>query len=61
MEAKDFVAWLEKEGLNTSKASRLLGLARNTIDKYKEEGAPAHIAYACAAISFGLPPWRAVE
>ncbi|RYF29915.1 MAG: hypothetical protein EOO23_06335 [Comamonadaceae bacterium] len=60
MTAEDFCAWLEKEKLNDSAAARALDLSRNTIVKYKAEGAPLHIALACAAISFGLPPWKTV-
>lgn len=53
----EFAAWLEHTGLNKSQAASRLGLSRNTVDKYLKEGAPDHIAYACAAIAFGLPKW----
>lgn len=58
MDAKDFVAWIEHMGWTDSEVSRRLDLARNTVVKYKAEGAPASIGLACAALAFGLPAWR---
>lgn len=58
MTADDFNAWMEHMELNVSKTARRLGLSRNTVAKYQTEGAPDHIAYACAAIAFGLPKWK---
>lgn len=41
MEAKDFRAWIEHMGFSDAKATRMLGLgSRNTLAKYKSEGAP---------------------
>jgi hypothetical protein len=59
MTADDFAAWLAHMGLNKTKASRTLGIGRNTVDRYLVNGTPDHIAYACAAIAFGLPKWSA--
>lgn len=42
---------------NDSKVARELQLARNTVAKYKRDGAPAFIGYACAAIAADLKPW----
>lgn len=60
MEAKDFTAWIAHMGFNDSEVARKLELSRNTVVKYKAEGAPAHIGLACAALAFGLPAWRSV-
>lgn len=59
MTAQDFAAFLAHMKWNKSAASRELGIGRNTVDRYLEEGAPKHIGYACAAIAFGLPAWAA--
>jgi len=60
MTAKDFCAWLDHMKLNDSAATRALGLgSRHTLARYKTQGAPRHIALACAALAFGLPPWKA--
>lgn len=40
--------------------ARALELSRNTVAKYKVEGAPARIGFACAALAFGLPARRSV-
>lgn len=59
MDAKDFNAWLDHMGFNDSEATKALGLgSRNTLAKYKLEGAPLYIALACGALAYGLPPWR---
>lgn len=34
---------------------------RATVAKYRREGAPAHIGYACAAIALGMPVWARAE
>jgi hypothetical protein len=59
MTADDFNAWLAHMKLNDAQATRALGLgSRNTLVKYKAEGAPGYIALACAALAYGLPAWR---
>ncbi len=58
MTGEDFTAFLAHMGWNKSEASRVLGLGRNTVDRYLDGGAPAYIGYACAAIAFGLPKWE---
>lgn len=60
MDAKDFSAWIDHMGWNDSEVARNLELSRNTVAKYKTEGAPASIGYACAALAFGLPEWEQV-
>jgi len=61
MEAKDFCAWIEHMGFSEREAARTLDLSRNSVAKYKAEGAPAYIGLACAALAFGLPAWRLPE
>ncbi|KNY16933.1 hypothetical protein AKG11_11470 [Shinella sp. SUS2] len=61
MTADDLNAWLEHMKFNDAEATRRLGLgSRNTLAKYKVEGAPLHIGLACGALAFGLPPWKTV-
>lgn len=59
MSGADFTAWMEAEGLSYSGVQQKLGIGnRNTIVKYRSEGAPLTVALACNAISAGLGPWR---
>lgn len=60
MLGKDFAAWIEHMKLSDSEAARRLGISRTSLIKYREEGAPVYIGLACAALAFGLPPWRQV-
>lgn len=59
MSAPNFTAWLAHMGLNDTKAAEQLGCGRNSIRIWRQRGAPRYIALACAALSFGLPPWTA--
>lgn len=61
MTADDFNAWLDHMGWSMRKASIELGVSKNTIPRYREDGAPLHIALACAALTHGLPPWKVAE
>lgn len=63
MKAEDFTAWREKMGLNRVQSAEALGLSRNMPKRYEDGEAeiPLYIALACAALDFGLPPWRAVQ
>jgi len=62
MTAADFDAWValmkERHRWNASECARQLGCGRNQIAKWRETGAPDYIALACAALAYGLPPWR---
>lgn len=60
MTAEDFEAWLQHTGFSGLEAARQLEVSKNTVMKYRREGAPLHIALACSALSHGLPPWRKV-
>lgn len=57
MSGEEFTAWMAHMGYRKADVARLLGLGRNTVPRYMKEGAPDYIAYACAAIAFGLPKW----
>lgn len=60
MKPEDFTAWREHMGLNRTKAAEALGLGRNMPQRYEDGEAeiPLYIALACAALAFGLPPYR---
>lgn len=62
MAPSDFSAWVAhmKATQRWSKAAcaRQLGCGINQINIWSENGAPPYIALACAALSFGLPPWK---
>lgn len=60
MTGSDLVLWRATMKLSKLSAAKALGCSRVTLDKY-ESGAsaiPLYVALACAAISYGLPPWR---
>ncbi len=59
MTGYDFTRWMASHKLNVGAAAEALGVGRNTIPRYMKEGAPKHIGLACAAISMGLPEWKA--
>ncbi len=61
MNAKDFTHWMDRMGLKSdSAAAELLGLgSRNTVAKYRADGAPLYIALACAALLNNIPPYAA--
>ncbi|MWB77948.1 hypothetical protein GLS40_07935 [Pseudooceanicola sp. 216_PA32_1] len=61
MTAEDFNAWLAKEGISGREAARRLDVSKNTVVRYRQTGAPGYIALACAALSYGLPPWRKID
>lgn len=50
--------WRSRLGLNKTEAAEALGLSRNGYTSYEEGRTriPLHIALACAAIAYGLPP-----
>jgi hypothetical protein len=61
MTADDFNAWLEHMNISGLEAARRLGLGKDTVTRYKRDGAPPYIALACSALCHGLPPWRKVN
>lgn len=61
----DFRSWLQTMGrggraLSDRQAAESLGSSRSTVRGYREGAVkiPRHVALACAALAFGLPPWR---
>ena len=63
MTAKDITGWLAfmvMKGVakTDTEAAALLGVSRSTLLRWKQTGAPAHVALACAALDRGLPPWK---
>lgn len=59
MTAEDFIAWRGVLGFNRAEASRRLGIAPNTVTAYERgQPIPLYVALACAALAYGLPPWR---
>ena len=57
MTGEQFTAFLDHMEWNDSEAARRLGKSRNSIAKYKNEGAGDDLDYACAAFASGLPRW----
>ena len=62
MTSTDFAAWVAMmkatRGWSARRCSRELGCGVNQIARWSESGAPLYIGLACAALTFGLPPWR---
>lgn len=58
MTPTDFKSWRARLGLTKAEAARLLGLAPNTVAAYEfgRAAIPRHVALACAALAYGLPP-----
>lgn len=65
MTAPDFAAWLAlmkaRAGWSKRRAARELGATPNTILNWERSGAPPYVALACAALAYGLAPWRQVD
>lgn len=60
MTADDFIAWRAHMKINRAEAARRLGAHPNSITNYERGRTeiPLHVALACAALAFNLPPWR---
>ena len=57
MTAEDFQAFIDHMGVSEREIARVLELSRNSVAKYKREGAKADIDFACAALAVGIPRW----
>ena len=57
MKPKEVRAFLDRKGWSDSEMERQSGYSRNTLAKYKEEGAPLQFALVCAALDAKLSPW----
>lgn len=51
-------SWLAAMKISSAEGARLLGVHANTMTKYKTEGAPLHIALACAALYHRIEAWK---
>ena len=64
MSAADFSAWVAfmkaDRKWSARECARRLGCGVNQIAIWSERGAPPYIGLACAALSYGLPPFKAV-
>ncbi|OQC18922.1 MAG: hypothetical protein BWX69_03140 [Planctomycetes bacterium ADurb.Bin069] len=58
MRAADFEAWITRMGWSGLEAARRLGTSKNSVVRYRREGAPLTVALACAALAAGLGPWK---
>lgn len=68
MEPKDLTAWRDVMGrsgkpISKARAASLLGIHSNTFNRYEAGDAPIplFVALACAAVAYGLPPWKHIE
>ena len=52
--AEAFRAWEKRHGFNWQRSAKELGCDKNTIYRWRKDGAPYHIGLACAAIDHGL-------
>ncbi|MTI44256.1 hypothetical protein JM93_04071 [Roseibium hamelinense] len=59
MNADEFQHWCQRMGFkSTAATAEALGIgSRNTIAKFRKQGAPRYIALACAALVNNLPPY----
>lgn len=65
MTKNDFQTWLEhmaeaRGGYSSTEAADDLGVNRNTIGRWKERGAPRHVALACTTLLCNLGPYPEV-
>jgi len=58
MSAADFTAWTKKSGLRGDQIADLFGTSPQTVARWCRQGAPRHVALACAALATGLAPWH---
>ena len=57
MTGDDFARFMAHMGWSERETATRLELSRNSVAKYKREGAKIDIDLACAALAAGLPPW----
>ena len=60
MKSADWTEWRRHLGINNAEAARRLGISKNMPAAYESGSSdiPTYIALACAALAYGLPPWR---
>jgi lambda repressor-like predicted transcriptional regulator len=57
MSPEDVQAFLTRKGWSDAEMERQSGYSRNTLAKYKAEGAPLQFALVCSALDAKLAPW----
>jgi hypothetical protein len=64
MTAPDFSAWVAHmkatRNWKARECAKQLNCGVNQIARWSRKGAPGYIGLACAALAYGLPPWRNV-
>lgn len=65
MTASDFAAWTAMMKItrkwSARRCARELGCGVNQVAKWSKSDPPPYIGLACAALAFGLKPWRVVN
>ena len=65
MNAEHFASWVAHmkatRGWSEARCSRELGCGINQVSIWRKREPPRYIALACAAVAYGLPPWRDVK
>ena len=61
MTGGEFSQFLDAMGWTNLEAAKALHLGRNTISRYRHEGTPRTVDFACAAIAAGLRPMGELE
>lgn len=57
MTGKQLSDWLKTMGWSAAEGARNLGVHPNTMSRWKQAGAPEHVALACRALYHRLEPW----
>lgn len=60
MTPAEWTAWRKHLGITNAEAARRLGISKNMPAAYERgtRAIPIYVALACAALAYGLPPWR---
>ena len=61
MTPADFTAWvalMKERGHSERNLVAMLGTGSNQITRWRRNGAPRYIGFACSAIEAGLVEWR---
>lgn len=59
--AAAFEAWVARMGWSGREAARRLGVSKDSVVRYRREGAPRTVGLACAALAVGLDVWMSAE
>jgi transcriptional regulator with XRE-family HTH domain len=60
MTGDDLRDWIKSRNISDREAARQLGCSPNGLRRWLRGTTPVplYVALACAAIAYGLPPWR---